>query len=179
MKLKLITPPATLPVSLVEAKNHYRVIGNEEDDVITASLTAATQRAEQITNRQLITATYEGYLNAFCSEVKLPKPPFKSVSKVEYVDVEGATKIWNDYYIDDVAEPAVMYFSSFPSDAKTEGVNNVIITYICGYDTTPEAIKSWIKVSGLTLFEDRNLSKDDLNDSYINRLLDSYRIIPV
>jgi len=184
MKTKLITPPASLPVTLEEAKAFYRVLGADEDDVITRTITAATEKAEQITNRQLVKATYEGYLDAFQSIVVLPKPPFVSVTKVEYIDVDGVTQVWTDFYMDDVIEPAVLYFSSFPSDVKTAGVNNVIITFECGYEEIPEAINSWIVIYGLTLFENReNLVEgtivSDEKNKYFNHLLDSYRIIPV
>lgn len=184
MKTKLITAPTSFPVTLLEAQSFYRVIGSENDAEITRSLAAATEKAEQITNRQLVTATYEGYLDAFKSKVVLPKPPFASVTKVEYIDTDGATQLWTDFYMDDVSEPAVLYFDSFPSDVKTDGVNNVIITYVCGYDEVPQAINSWILIYGLTLFENREntvigTSVDTSQKKYYDHLLDSYRIIPV
>jgi len=184
MKLKMITAPATLPVSLEEAKSFYRVIGTEQDADITRTLTAATEKAEQITNRQLVTATYDGYLDAFSSVVVLPKPPFGSVTKVEYIDVDGVTQVWTDFYLDDVIEPAVLYFNTLPTDVKADGVNNVVITFECGYSSVPDAITSWILIYGLTLFENREnlvdgVSVSSAKQGYFNHLLDSYRIIPV
>lgn len=184
MKTKLITPPTSLPVTPEEAKSFYRVIGAGDDVDISRSLEAATEKAEQITNRQLIAATYAGYLDSFQSIVVLPKPPFVSVTKVEYIDVNGETKVWTDFYMDDVIEPAVLYFGSFPSDVKTDGVNNVIITYDCGYTTVPALIKSFILNYGLTRFENREgeiigvSTNSDIADN-VKHLLDSYRIIPV
>ena len=184
MKLKVITAPTALPVTLDEAKSYYRVIGTDEDADITRSITAATEKAEQITNRQLKTATYEGYLDCFASSVKLPKPPFSSITKVEYIDVDGVTQLFTDFYVDNVEEPSVLYFRTTPSDVRTDEVNNVIITFICGYDTTPSAIQSWMLVYGLTLFENREnlvigtIVSDDPK-RYFDHLLDSYRIIPV
>lgn len=184
MKLKVITAPTALPVTLEEAKAFYRVIGTNEDADITRSITAAKEKAEQITNRQLKTATYEGYLDAFPSSVKLPKPPFSSITKIEYIDVDGATQTFTDFYVDDVAEPSVLYFNSTPTDVRTEEVNNVIITFICGYDTTPAAIQSWILIYGLTLFENREnivigTIVSDEPARYFDHLLDSYRIRPI
>ena len=184
MKLKVIAAPTALPVTLDEAKAYYRVIGADEDAVITRTIEAATEKAEQITNRQLKTATYEGYLDVFVSSVKLPKPPFASITKIEYIATDETTKPFTDFYVDNILEPSVLYFNSFPSDVKTDGVNNVIITFICGYDATPSAIQSWILIYGLTLFENREnlvegVSVDDTKTAYYNHLLDSYRIIPV
>lgn len=184
LKLKQTTAPATLPVSLDTAKSFYRVIGAEQDADILRTLTAAYDKAEQITNRQLTKATYEGYLDAFASSVILPRPPLSSVTKVEYIDKDGATQVWTDYTVDDISVPAVIHFDSFPSDVRTKGVNNVIITFVCGYDSVPEAITSWMLVYGLTLFENRENLVDGVSVSsekqgYFNHLLDSYRIIPV
>ncbi|MFT7880708.1 MAG: hypothetical protein ABXS91_09980 [Sulfurimonas sp.] len=184
MKTKVISAPTELPVTLDEAKAFYRVIGADEDADIVRSISAATEKAEQITNRQLKMATYEGYLDAFVSSVKLPKPPFAAMTKVEYIDTDGETQSWTDYCIDDVVEPAVMYFDSFPPDVKTEGVNNVIATFTSGYENVPEAIKSWILIYGLTLFENREnlvegVSVSDVKSEYYSHLLDSFRIIPI
>ncbi len=184
MKTKEIIAPTSLPLTLDEVKAYYRVIGNSEDAVIIRTITAATEKAEQITNSQLQTATYEGYLDSFQSVVTLPKPPLVSVTKVEYTDTDGLTQEWTDYVVDDVAVPAVIYFDSFPSDVETDGVNNVVITFECGYTTVPSAITSWMLIYGLTMFENRenvaiNVSVDESLTAHYNHLLDSYRIIPV
>ncbi len=184
MKLKLTIPPVGLPVSLDEAKSFYRVIGSGEDTDIQRTVTASSEKASQITNRQLARATYEGYLDSFPSSVEMPRPPFYELVKVEYIDVDGATVPWTDYTVDDVVEPAMLYFNSTPADVKSDGVNNVIITFECGYSKAPEAIKSWILIYGLTLFETREniaiaVSVDSSTKAYYDHLLDSYRIIPV
>ena len=49
MALVLVTPPATQPVSLTEAKLHLRVSDTTEDTLITALIAAARERAEAIT----------------------------------------------------------------------------------------------------------------------------------
>lgn len=184
MKTKLITAPIALPVTLAEAQSFFRVIGAEHDADINRALSTATAKAEQITNRQLEVATYAGYLDAFQSIVTLPKPPFKTVTKVEYIDKDGATQLFTDYYVDDIAVPAKLYFKSFPSDVKDDGVNNVIITFDCGYTTVPEAIKSWILTYALTLFENREqliigVSVSNEPSKFLKHLLDDYRVIPV
>ncbi len=184
MKLKLVTAATEMPVTLDEAKAFYRVIGSEEDADITRSIKAATGKAEQITNLQLNIATYEGYMDSFPVSVSLPKPPLVSVTKVEYIDVDGVTKPWTDYVVDDISYPAVLYFSSTPGDVRTDGVNNVIVTFDSGYTEVPDAIQSWVLIYGLTLFENRenivigaSFSAD--GKQYYDHLLDSFRIIPV
>lgn len=185
MKLKLISQTVPDAVSLTDARNAFRVIGTDSDADITRTIAAATALAVQLTNRQLSRVTYEGYLNAFAYEVKLPKPPLVSVTSVKYKDASGTLQTWTDYEIDDVAEPAVIYFNSLPSDVRRTGVNNVVITFECGYaaDALPAPIKEYILNVGLTRFENREgevlgtIVNTDISKN-VERMLDSYRIIP-
>jgi len=184
MKHRVITAPTTLPVTLDEAKAHLRVLHSDEDADITIKLKAAIEKAEQRTSRQLGTATVEAYLDALQTAVKLPKTPLQSLTKVEYIDVNGATKTWDDWYVDDKAEPAVIYFDTFPTDINIDGVNNVTITYQCGHSETPDAIKSWVLLYTASLYEHREgivegTVVSDKKAQYFDHLLDSYRIIPL
>jgi len=60
----------------------------------------------------------------------------------------------------------------------------VTITYEAGYETVPAQIQSYILAEALTMFENRHLTKvegeiDAGSKHYYERLLDSYRVIPV
>ncbi|MDD5359487.1 MAG: phage gp6-like head-tail connector protein [Sulfurovaceae bacterium] len=182
MKTKLIQLLNNEVVSLVDAKSYYRVLGDESNVDIQMTIDAAVNKAEQMTNRQLCKATYEGYLDNF-KDSKIPKPPLVSVTKVEYLNTDGERVAYTDYEVDAISVPAVISFSSTPSDYKG-GKNSVIVTFECGYETVPAAIKQWIFINGLTYFENREnivvgatVSTD--NKKYTDHLLDDYRIIPV
>lgn len=187
MKLKLISLTVPDAVSLADARNAFKVIGTDSDADITRVIAAATELAAQITNRQLSSVTYEGYLDEFAYEVKLPKPPLVSVASVKYKDAAGTLQTLDaaSYEVDDVAEPAVIYFNTLPSDVKRTGVNNVVITFECGYaaDKLPAPIKEYILNVGLTRFENREgevlgtIVNTDISKN-VERMLDSYRIIP-
>ncbi|UFH59832.1 head-tail connector protein [Sulfurovum mangrovi] len=183
MKLKMITPPASMPVTLQEAKDFFRVIGTDEDDEITRVIKMATEQAEIITNRQLNIATYEGYLDAFPVSVKIPKPPLVSVQKVEYIDVNGSAQAFTDYLVDELVEPAVIQFNSTPTDVRDE-INSVIVTFQCGYTEVPASIQSYVLNAALTRFENREgevvgTITDSKFAANARKLLDSYRVIPV
>jgi uncharacterized phiE125 gp8 family phage protein len=183
MKLKMITAPTAMPVTLDEAKAFFRVVGTAQDAEITRVINMATEQAENITNRQLNTATYEGYLDAFPALVKIPKPPLVSVTKVEYIDVDGVTQSFTDFVVDDKVEPAVLRFDSVPTDVKDE-INSVIVTFQCGYATVPASIQSYVLNTALTRFENREgevvgTITDSSFGANVKKLLDSYRVIPV
>lgn len=183
--VKLITAPIDV-VTLDEAKSYYRIIGTDaaQDADIMRSIRAATAKAEQITNRQLCAATYELYLDQFQTTVKLPKPPFIEVVKVEYKKTDGTIATTTDFSIDDVKIPAELSFTATLEDLKTTGANNIVITFNCGYDVVPDAIVQYILINGLTMFENReNIVLGTIVDgsikNYTDRLLDDYRIVPI
>ncbi len=55
--LQIVTPPATLPVSLTEAKRHLRVTSSAEDAHINDLLSGAIAWAERESRRRFITQT--------------------------------------------------------------------------------------------------------------------------
>ena len=57
MGVKLITPAATTPVSLDEAKKHLRVVDSDDDVAIAAYIEAATKMCEAFTGRVFIDQT--------------------------------------------------------------------------------------------------------------------------
>jgi len=178
MKLKLITPPTTSPVSLDKVKNFIRVLDNDQDEQIEMMIQTAIKRAEDITNLQLGgVATFALYLDDWQPVVELPKPPFVSVEQILYIDTNGAEQEleahewdWDDK--DTIAK--VRFFPPYNDLGKD--INAIAIKYKTGYETLPPAIESFISVKVNELFyqlPDNECSK------YIDNLLDSFRIIPI
>lgn len=65
MPARLITPPASEPVSLVEAKNHLRIEHGLDDLYISALITAARTYVEEICWRGLLQQTLELVVDGF------------------------------------------------------------------------------------------------------------------
>ena len=82
MALKLITTASALAVSLVEAKAHLRVDVADDDALITAYITAATEMAEQATGRAIMPQTWQLTLDAFPSALALTRTPVASISSL-------------------------------------------------------------------------------------------------
>ena len=183
MKLKLVTPPSTLAVSLSSAKKFFRVLGDDENEDIERVIKMATEQVEIITNRQIVQATYALYLDGFSGSVRIPRPPLVSVDSVKYVNTDGDLVPFTDFFVDAVVEPAVVLFRSYPTDISTNP-NSLVITYTCGYTTTPPSIESYILNTALTRFENREgevvgtIANLEIGKHLI-RLLDSFRVIPV
>jgi uncharacterized phiE125 gp8 family phage protein len=185
MGLKLITPATGYPITLSEAKLQVRgVDGTEEDAYINGLIAAATQAAEHITENALMAQTWELGLDAFASEICLPRPPLASITSVKYLDEEGVlqTMAQQAWLLDDHSRPARLmpaYGTTWP--ATRCQANAVLIRYVAGYPdaaTVPQEIKSWMLIRIGTLYANREsvvVGASVAGLSYVDRLLDSSR----
>jgi uncharacterized phiE125 gp8 family phage protein len=186
MSLRLITPPATEPVSLAEAKAHLRVTGSDEDALITALIIAAREAAEHETGRALITQTWEKTLDMFPEAIELPNPPVQSVTSIKFLDENGdeQTLSSSSYTLDNASDsrPAwvtPVYGRTWP-DTYAE-VNAVKVRYVAGWANAaavPQSIKQWILLNIGHWFENRESTSDMKREPlpFIGGLLDRYRI---
>lgn len=163
MAIKLITAPATEPVSSTEAKLHLRVDHSSDDTLIARTITAARIMVEKYTNRALITSTWELRLDNWPSmPLRLPKPPLQSIVSIKYVDKDGveATVASTVYDVDIVSEPGRIFFKpdqSWPS-VNLYPVGAVRIQFVAGYtdaDAVPENIVSALMLGIGHLYENR------------------------
>jgi len=172
VRYEIVTPP-TPAVSLDDAKAYYRVIGNDEDAVITQTIASATMQASDITGLGLGVVTIDVYLEDF-SSAKLPKPPAQSVESVTYTAQDGTAKVYVDYAL----KESVIDFGTPPDD--WDG-GEIVVRVTTGYAEIPDRIKMWILITGLTLFEHRESLVDgtivsDKKKRYHDHLLDEYRV---
>lgn len=139
MALKLITAPATEPVTLAEAKAHLRVEHTESDGLITDLITAARQYCEGFQNRQYITAVWELWLDAWPDKdyIHIPRPPLQSVASVKYFGTDNTECTMDpaEYFVDEKSEPgrvALAYGKSWPI-ATLRPSGGVVIRFAAGY----------------------------------------------
>ncbi len=148
MSLQLITAPATEPVTLAEAKAHLRVTTVDDDTLITALIVAARQTAENMTDRALITQTWEKSLDVFPEAIELPKPRIQSITSVKYIDTAGVeqTLAGTEYLLDAASEPGWVtpaYDKAWP---ETRAVPNAVkVRYVAGYGATAADVPQIIR----------------------------------
>lgn len=144
MSLRLITAPTSYPVTQAEAKMQCRVDGSDENDLIDTYIAAATAHAESVTGRAIMDQTWEVVLDDFSDAMMLPKGPVQTVTHVKYFDTAEVeqTVSASDYVLDNVSDPAwVVKAEDATWPEVAEGVNNVIIRFVAGYDTDSNAFK--------------------------------------
>ena len=92
MRPVLITPPATEPVSLAEAKLYLRIDQDDEDDLIRALVVAARLLVEAASGRMLIDQGWRIVLDRWPAGgvLRLPLSPVRQVTGVRVRDAAGA-----------------------------------------------------------------------------------------
>jgi uncharacterized phiE125 gp8 family phage protein len=163
MGLKLITPPATTPVSLAEAKAHVEYEDTDRDALITGLIQAATDYVEQFTGKALVSQTWRLTLDGFSNTIALPKGPVISVSSVQYFDANGdlQTVGAGDYMVDTVSDPAWLVLNSDASwPAVVDGINAVSINFVAGYTILPASIKQAILLLIGQWFDNRSATSE-------------------
>lgn len=86
----VIIPPSQPPVSLTDMKLHLRVDQSDDESMITALTTAATQYVEQITNLALVDQTLELRMSGYpVSRVVQLRGPYLSLLSYKYTDEAG------------------------------------------------------------------------------------------
>jgi uncharacterized phiE125 gp8 family phage protein len=151
----IVVAPAEEPVSLLEIKQHLRLDVDEtiEDDLLTRKIVTARKHVEEITRRQLITATWDMFLDCWPDKpfIKLPFGNLQSVTSVKYKDANGVetTMVVNaDYLVETNGEqagrillpygqywPSVVFYPSHP----------ISIRFICGYGSTAASVDDGIR----------------------------------
>lgn len=189
----LVTPPATTPVSLVEAKAHCRVEGADSDAVLTAMIAAAVEHLDGwagILGRALVTQTWRQDFRIFGSRMRLPVGPVASLSGVKHFDASN---------IEQTIDPSVYVMATDATGSYVELAagkswpatydrsDAVRVTYVAGSDAAdvPASIKAAILLLVGAWFENREetaigVSVAPLPRSVgVNALLAPYRRVGV
>lgn len=166
MRLVLVTPPASEPLTVAEAKAHLRVFHSGDDDVIEDMITTAREAVETYLGRALITQTWALKDDDFEASYRLPKAPLASVASITYVDSNGTTQtLAADQYVvlasgvDRACEPGRIvpaYNVVWP--AVRGEPDDVVVQFVAGYgaaSAVPQTFKSAMKVLLEDLYEER------------------------
>jgi uncharacterized phiE125 gp8 family phage protein len=188
MAIKLITAPASEPVTLAEAKLHLRVVDSDEDSMITMMISAARLFAESYTNRSLITQTWKWVGDYFPNELELERGPVQSITNIQYLDMSAASQT----VVPATPNYVLALAGDFPRLAPGFGytwpetlpqIQAVSCTYVAGYgsaaSSVPEGIRNWILARVNTMYEQREELAGSTRMTvasipYFDRLLDPY-----
>lgn len=141
MNWRVITPPASEPVSTETAKAHLRVDLPDDDTLIVSYIAAARTKGEELARRAFLTQTLELVLDCWPTDgiLKLPRPPLQSVESVKYLDSAGVEHTWTDYQTDARSEPGRIFFKSCPGAALFPS-GAITVRFVAGYGDEPAKV---------------------------------------
>ena len=153
MPIKVVTAPASLPVTIAEAKAFSRITISDDDTLLTALIATATAHAEHYTGIRFVTQTLDLYLDSFPGAIGtiLVPGPVASITSIKYIDADGDEQTMDsaDYITDLVSNPARITPAFEGEWPETRGqVNAVTVRFVQGGSTSacPEEAKTFIKV---------------------------------
>ncbi len=152
MITRISIAPAVEPVTKTQVKLHLRLVTTAaaavlyitEDDLLDALIETARGYAEGYTNRVLITQTWKAYLSSWPSTVRLPFPPFQSVTSIE---VEGTAFTAFTASLKGILEPTL----AWPLLSASPGADPIVITWKTGYGDAVTDVPAQVKQAILLL----------------------------
>ena len=149
----LITPPADLPVTVDEAKEHLRVaiydangavLAGDDDALIGAYIGAAVSHLDGwtgILGRALVEQTWRMDFDRFCTELKLPLAPVTDIVSITWRNEDGqiATVDSDEYLlkVDGGGNAYVRFRNAYSFPSGLYESDPVSVTFKAGYPTTP------------------------------------------
>lgn len=118
----LLTGPALEPLALAEAKAFLRVDISDDDDLITALITAARSAVEARTRRALITQTWRLVRDAWPDDgrIRVTPAPLQALVAARVYDVDGtAQAIDSEAFVADTAGSELSFMAwSLPAPGR-------------------------------------------------------------
>ncbi|MGL6349727.1 MAG: head-tail connector protein [Aeromonas sp.] len=173
----LVTPPASEPVSLDQAKLFMRIDGSAEDSLIALLIASARRAVENYIMRSVMPQTWKLQLDAFQysdpdpigyhiaarttfneSEIELPRGPVVSITSLRTFNTANAASTVSAASYALIDSRVVLNDGfTWPTGLRDEGA--VEVTYVAGYTNVPEDIKQAIMMYALAMYENRTCSE--------------------
>ena len=173
----LITPAASFPVTLQEAKDYLKINGSDQDAEINQLIATATDIGEKITGRDFLNKTYKGFLDYFpdgCIGIEIKKSRLQTVTSFQYFLNNVLTNFnSSNYYTtqsNDYSTILLNSGSNYPdADDRQQAVE---VTFIAGYGNSANDVPNTIKKAILShiayLFENKG-DCDTCGDDQVTR----------
>ncbi len=181
----LLSPPASEPVSLAEAKNYLRVDHAADDALISSMISAARIQVESRTRRALMTQTWRIVLDRWPNPASIVSPvsPLREVIAVRVRGESGeAQEIEPDIFIPNTASsPGQILFDAGRVTHPMQEAAGIEIDIEAGYGDAADVPAPLVQAIRLLLaraYEYRERSdKGDAMPEGIRELLAPYRVV--
>lgn len=176
----IITPPAVLPISLEEVKEHLKLDPSDDtqDDYLTFLTTSVTKYAENYTKRTFINTKFRTYRDIFENYIKLRRSKLQTLELFEYLVDDVYTAVSSDYYYitDETAfsRIALKDGEEYPTDIDSR-MQAIKIEFIAGYGATGADVPQDLRLAMLNhiakVYENRGDCDSDSSTDVIEQFL--------
>lgn len=186
MSYKVITGPASEPITLDFAKEHLLVDFDDDDNLITQIIKSARDYCEQYSGRVLMVKTVEKSFDRFPIDgmnqpLELEGAPIQAVTYVKYLDSTENEQTWdpNNYkvsYRQELAYITPKNNQCFPS-TLTE-TDAVTVRYTVGYPTAADVPGAFIQAMLLIIGKMYEYREDTMKKapSHSEWLMSPYKV---
>lgn len=183
-----IVAPAELPVTLAEAKAHLRVDHDDQDDLLSSQIKAATAWLDGysgILGRALVTQTWRQDFDRFADRMSLPLTPVTAIESVTYFGADNLQQTLEASVYARFADARGAYVALQPGQSWPSvywRYDAVSITFTAGYGAAadvPEPIRQGILLIVQRLFDGAGTEVDAAIDRAVHALIAPYRTRPL
>ena len=157
MAPEVLTPPASEPVSLAEARAHLRVTTDEEDALIGRLIASARQRVEAELGIALITTAFreggDGWELDAVGRLNLGRGPLIAVDALAVANAAGTfTGVPADRYLAEIgSRPGTLVATGAGLPAPGRATGGVRIDYRAGFGADPASVPQPLRQAILLL----------------------------
>lgn len=145
----LVTPPATMPVSLEELKAALRVDSSDDDAFLGMLLASATDHLDGwdgVLGSCIVEQTWKQEFDCFAREMPIPLGPVISVTSVTWRNPSGqVATVPNTAYAtrtDASGYTTIRFDDDYEFPGPLHESKAVCVTYKAGYSVVPGALKA-------------------------------------
>lgn len=169
----MLTQTVAPTIDLLEdVKEYLKVEDNNSDSTIQMLIDSKYSYAENYTNSQLKTATFELKTSSLEDGFSLPKNPIQSISSIHYMDENETYQLLDsdNYYL--YIEDGIGKISLSESLTTATHKHAIKITFVSGYTEIPEIVKAWLCYQVLVDFD----GVETAVAKFADEALDQYRV---
>jgi uncharacterized phiE125 gp8 family phage protein len=180
----LLTPPASEPISLAEAKNFLRVEHDADDELIAALIAAARNAIELATRRVLIAQTWRMTLHCWPASGRIVSPvnPLVSLTagRVRREDETFSVLDPTAFMLDTASVPGVIAFERAGVTEPVRALAGIELDVEAGYGAAvdvPAPLTQAIRLLLAQSYEQRDQVRPDALPETVAALVAPFRIL--
>jgi len=140
--LRIVTPPASYPITLAEAKAQLRVADSSNDTIIQGLIPAATKFCQSLVQKVFLLQTMEWVMPCWREDMRMPIAPVladgvASIKYVEWASQAQQTLDPSKYVAQTIGGPSVRLMPAFGSIwplVFAHSAEPIVIRFDAGYE---------------------------------------------